>query len=117
MDLHSKSSSSWIATAGQSHPNQAMLAGHRGMHHAGPPQQVRLVLLVLVLLPVHWKDERKVVYIHISRTSGCLAGLADSSEYWSLYSGLLSLKSKSPQISCWVLQLLARIPLTANLDI
>lgn len=35
----------------------------------------------------------------------------------SLYSGLLGLKSKTSQISCWVLQLLARIPLTANLDV
>lgn len=31
MDLHSKSSSFWIATDGQSHPNQAMLGGHRVM--------------------------------------------------------------------------------------
>lgn len=31
MDWHSKSSSSWIATDGQSHPNQAMFGGHRVM--------------------------------------------------------------------------------------
>lgn len=35
----------------------------------------------------------------------------------SLYSELLGLKSKTSQISCWVLQLLARIPFTANLDV
>lgn len=86
---------------------------------AGPPQQVWQVLFVLVPLCVHCKAERQVVYSHNSRSSEGLAGLADPSDkvVWSLYSGLLGLKFKIPQIYCWVLQLLARIPLTANLDV
>lgn len=43
--------------------------------------------------------------------------LTISKVVWPLYSGLLGLKSKISQIYCWVLQLLARIPLTANLDV
>lgn len=81
MDLHNKSISFWIATDGQSHPNQAMLGGHRVMHYAGPPQQVRQVVFVLVPLCVHHQAERQVVYSHSSRISGCLEGLADSSDY------------------------------------
>lgn len=43
--------------------------------------------------------------------------LTISKVLWLLYSGLLGLESKISQISSWVLQLLVRIPLTANLDV
>ena len=38
-----------------------MLGGHIAIPRAGPPQQVRQVLVVLVLPDVHRKDEKQVV--------------------------------------------------------
>lgn len=86
-------------------PCRTSLAGQTGPVCAGP-------------FHVHCKAEWQVVYSHSSNVwQAWQTPWTISKALWSMYSGLLGLKSKISQVSSWVLQLLARIPLTANLDV